>query len=201
MGYDRILLEFGAVKTYDADPRRPGRRFDHRVHAPFAYCWSAHVESASCARLSLVRGGPPEPRGHEVTMMTVDAPTPTPTVPKDGPAQLETCHRNRLDCDRASAGVRTRLREADIVHLHVPWDPICWQIGRMARWAGVPYVITVHGMLDRWTMAQRPAKKQTYLRLFGRSLLEHAATVQCTARAEQEQSERGYPRGNSTVIR
>jgi glycosyltransferase involved in cell wall biosynthesis len=89
---------------------------------------------------------------------------------------------------------------ADVVHLHVPWDPVCVQLGRMARRAGVPYVVGVHGMLDDWSMGHGRLKKLLYLGLGGRRFLERAAAVQLTADAERFQAAKWYPRGRSVVV-
>jgi glycosyltransferase involved in cell wall biosynthesis len=55
-------------------------------------------------------------------------------------------------------------------------------------------------MLDDWSMAQKTAKKKLYLRFVGRSLLERAAFVHCTAQEEARQSARWFPRGRARVI-
>ena len=65
---------------------------------------------------------------------------------------------------------------------------------------GKPYVLSIHGMLDEWNIAQKSFKKRLYLALGGRAMLEKAAAIHCTAQAEQDQSERWYPRGRSAVI-
>jgi glycosyltransferase involved in cell wall biosynthesis len=64
---------------------------------------------------------------------------------------------------------------------------------------GLPYVLTVHGMLDDWSMAQKPLKKRLYLALAGRRLLEKAAVVHCTARGELDQARQWFPNGNGFV--
>jgi glycosyltransferase involved in cell wall biosynthesis len=112
--------------------------------------------------------------------------------------------RGSLPFPRVSAEsvrlVRALLRGAEVFHLHVPWDPICVQLAGVARKAGVPYVMSTHGMLDEWTMAQKGAKKRLYLALLGRRMLERASAVHCTAEAEKNQSQKWYPRGRSVVI-
>lgn len=88
---------------------------------------------------------------------------------------------------------------ADVVHLHVPWDPICMQLGRLCRRIGIPYIITLHGMLDDWTFSHKSVKKRVYLALGGQALLNNAAFVQCTAEIERQQSEKWYPKGRTVV--
>jgi len=100
----------------------------------------------------------------------------------------------------AIAALRPVVQDADVVHLHTPWDVANLQVAKLASAAGVPYVLTVHGMLDDWSMAQRGVKKRLYLVLAGRRLLESARFVHCTAEAELTQASRWFPRGASRVI-
>jgi glycosyltransferase involved in cell wall biosynthesis len=142
--------------------------------------------------------------GHEVICMTTDD--------RDAPAGWDgQSRRPLLRTFKASSWFPTLLtaaslreaeahfRDADAIHLHVPWDPICAQLAKRALRLGVPYVVTIHGMLDDWTIAQKAWKKKSYLALFGRKLLERAACVQCTSQIEMEQSAKRYPRGRSRV--
>lgn len=91
------------------------------------------------------------------------------------------------------------VRSADIVHLHTPWEPANIALARAARRGGVPYILTIHGMLDDWSMRQSRAKKRLYLALVARRLLERAAAVHCTAQAEMTQSRKWFPRGRAVV--
>ena len=144
-------------------------------------------------------------RGHSVTVLTTDASDAPPEWNGGAgrPAMRKLAFSRMLPAllSRAAlAQARETFAGADVIHLHVPWDPICAQLGRLARSTDIPYVLTVHGMLDDWTMASKAAKKRIYLRLAGRRLLERAAFVQCGAASEMEQSRRWYPRGRSVVV-
>jgi len=63
------------------------------------------------------------------------------------------------------------LQNADVLHLHGPWLDGNRQIANLARRRGIPYLVSTHGMLDDWSMAQRSFKKRLYLSMFGRRLL------------------------------
>ncbi len=91
------------------------------------------------------------------------------------------------------------LAAAEILHLHGMWSPHNLQLAALARRRGIPYVVSVHGMLDDWSMAQRTAKKRLYLAVAGRRMLERAAAVHCTAEAELRQARRHFPRGRGVV--
>jgi len=143
--------------------------------------------------------------GDQVTVLTVDAvDAPRAWDGQDGRPLLRTIEPRRLLKMLASAASLESVDEviaaADVIHLHVPWDPICAQIATRARQKHVPYVVTVHGMLDDWTMAKSPAKKKAYLQFIGRAMLEQAAFVHSAAKIEAEQSEKWHPRGRSIVV-
>jgi glycosyltransferase involved in cell wall biosynthesis len=96
--------------------------------------------------------------------------------------------------------VRRQLKRADALHLHCVWSIANLQIAAAARAMGVPYVVSLHGMLDDWCMDQRPMKKRAYLSLGGRYMLERAARVHCTASGEVSQSKKWFPRGSEVVM-
>jgi glycosyltransferase involved in cell wall biosynthesis len=118
--------------------------------------------------------------------------TVTPIAPTSGPLKL---------IPRSAAKSLPRLvAKFDVLHLHEVWTPSNLQLAAAARRAGVPYVLTTHGMLNDWSMAQRPTKKRLYLKLLGNKLLHHAAVIHCTAEAELDQGSRWYPRQKGRVI-
>ena len=87
--------------------------------------------------------------------------------------------------DRATA-LRV-LEKADALHLHTPWEIGNLQLARAARRLGLPYVLSVHGMLADWPMAQKHLKKRLYLATVGRRLIGQATFVHFTAGEELEQ--------------
>ncbi len=90
--------------------------------------------------------------------------------------------------------------EADVAHLHTPWDRTNAKLAKMLRASNVPYVVSAHGMLDDWCMDQKRLKKRAYLWLQGQQLLERAYRVHCTAQGEEQQASKWYPAGKSTVL-
>ena len=147
--------------------------------------------------------------GHKVTLATSDAtdvpkewrepgaarpglPRVAMVDPPRGP--LQRLPRSTLE---AMAGL---LRDADVLHVHELWSLSSLQVAGVARRAGVPYVVSIHGMLDDWSMAQKRLKKRLYLALAGNRLLAGAARVHCTARAELDQVRRWLPRENGVVL-
>ncbi len=92
------------------------------------------------------------------------------------------------------------LKSAEVLHLHACWTTANNQLASMARRLGVPYVLSMHGMLDDWCMAQKTPKKKLYLAIAGRKTLEGAAFVHSTAEAELSQSKKWFPGGRGRIV-
>jgi glycosyltransferase involved in cell wall biosynthesis len=132
-------------------------------------------------------------RGHPIVVMTCDG--------KDAPARwrgegnwpevIEVPHSAFTGLLLSRRGLR-RFEEVmatiDVAHLHTPWDLCNFQLMRLLRRARVPYIVTVHGMLDAYSMAQKSLKKHTFLSAGGRSLFRNATSIHFTAQAEMEQA-------------
>ncbi len=76
----------------------------------------------------------------------------------------------RAEWDAALAG-------ADIVHLHGIWEPMLAAAAAASRRAKTPYVVQPHGMLDLWSLAQKPWKKRLALSLGVRRMILRAAFI------------------------
>jgi len=151
-------------------------------------------------------------RGHQVTLVTSDA-TDVPTQWSDAsgnwPRVVEIdslgltkrlISRQRLISRRGLRTFRELLDGVDLAHLHAPWELSNFQLMSILRKQRIPYIVTVHGMLDEWSMQQKAMKKKTFLSLGGRRLFEHATTVHLTAEAELEQAGRWVPIGDRGAI-
>lgn len=159
-------------------------------------------------------GGPPravvelaeviQARGLQVVVAT--------TQVRDVPRKWQNCQGPKVislpqlvgRLQRFSKAGLGELREAvlrsDLVHLHGVWEPANLQVASVCRSLGKPYVVSLRGMLDDWSMAQHPLRKRIYLALAGRNYLERAAAVHCTAEAELLQSRKWFPGGRGEVI-
>lgn len=84
-----------------------------------------------------------------------------------------------------AAALARRVREFDVVHTHMLWAFPGIVASRIARLAGVPYVVTPHGSLDPWSLSQRRRLKQLFLLASERATLRRAARVHYTADAER----------------
>lgn len=86
------------------------------------------------------------------------------------PTRLE-----RLLGREARRALRGRLPSTDFVHIHGIWGALPAAAAAMAKKRGIPYCFVPHGMLDPWSLAQRPLKKRLALALTYRRLLNGAA--------------------------
>lgn len=102
-------------------------------------------------------------------------------------AQAERDTPTQLLTSAALAQAEQLIASCDIVHIHGPWSSSNLQVARIARRCKKPYVVSSHGMLDDWSMAQGAAKKRLFLRLFGSRMLDGALAIHCAAQAEAVQ--------------
>lgn len=96
------------------------------------------------------------------------------------PGRLE-----RFTAAAAKRALAPLVASADVVHAHGVWDPIVAAACAAARRAGRPYVITPHGMLDPWSLAQGRMKKHLALWLGYGRMLRQAALLHCLNRDEE----------------
>src|ERR1700722_7971586 len=128
-------------------------------------------------------------RGHEVVLVVYDAPDlPADWDGSEGKPRV-------VNIPKASRpngfvnGEAVRIWEevlagGGVAHLHCPWTASNMQMSRAARKRGVPYVVSIHGMLDEWPMGQGRWKKRLFLLGGGRRYLELADRLHYTAEGE-----------------
>lgn len=143
--------------------------------------------------------------GHRVTLATCDGPDlPTSWREPDNNPQAKILERSPWIASRLSArGLKQfqdLIQAADVVHLHTPWELSNLQVARLMRSEGVPYIVTVHGMLDDFCMEQKSLKKRIFLGLGGRKLFSDATTVHFTAAAERDQATPWIPGDYHSVV-
>jgi glycosyltransferase involved in cell wall biosynthesis len=134
-------------------------------------------------------------RGNQIVLATHDA----PDVPPDwdgSPGKPSVVHLplprrpNGLLSEQAARAWAELLTPGSVAHLHTPWNAANLQLSRICRRLGVPYVVSIHGMLDDWSMAQSGLKKKFFLFAGGRRFLNSAAQIHFTAAAERDQAAR-----------
>ncbi len=149
---------------------------------------------------------------HEVSLLTFD----DTDVPKDwkrgGPPGMLIPRCITLDWPERRKPIR-RFKKTDLLraegaiagaralHMHGPWEATNLQLAPIAFQRGIPYVVSTHGMLDDWTMAQGHVwMKRAFLRFKGRALLNNASAVLCTAEAERTQASKWFTNPRTEVL-
>ncbi len=144
---------------------------------------------------------------HEVTVVTWDG----KDLPAEWKGEKKACAPRVIEVRRPARSalriawrvidsVLDQVEWCDVMHLHTPWDVANLQFARRARAREFPYIVSIHGMLDDWSMAQKTLKKRIFLATGGRRMLERAAAVHCTAAAELEQAKTWFPKGRGVVV-
>ncbi len=150
-------------------------------------------------------------RGHHVEIVTCDAgdapptwldPLPSTTTPARPFVRVFPPHLNRgqFFARAHRAVVPLAIREADVLHLHGTFEPATHQVASAARREGIPYLVTIHGMLDHWALSQRATKKRIFMRLFGKRFLRRAAAIHVTSQGELDQAKPWFPGASTHVV-
>jgi glycosyltransferase involved in cell wall biosynthesis len=159
----------------------------------------AVIDSAYAAA---IHGGP----GVDVTVVAYDrGPFDFPW----GDAPPANLHLTRVPStgrdNLASPAMAEAIRHAAatrgaVVHLHGMWEPLLAKAARVARGAAAPYVCSIHGMLDPWSVSQRRLKKSIYYTLVEKRRLARAAALHFTARGELDKALPWVPPGPRRLV-
>ena len=76
------------------------------------------------------------------------------------------------------------VRSAELLHMHGLWQAHTRRGARVARRAGVPYLIAAHGMAEPWAMRHKALKKKIYTALIEGKNLRRAACLHALSRPE-----------------
>lgn len=86
--------------------------------------------------------------------------------------------------------ISVQASEFDLVVIDSLWGHALIPAANACVRLHVPYVISTHGQLFPWALAQKRLKKGLYLKLFGRRHIDRAAAIRCTDPVEAEAVER-----------
>jgi glycosyltransferase involved in cell wall biosynthesis len=92
------------------------------------------------------------------------------------------------------------VAEFDVVHIHAIFSHACLAAAAACRKQGVPYIVRPLGTLDPWSMKQKPWRKALFWQVSGKRMLQAAAAVHYTARAEQSAAEESLGVNHGWVI-
>ena len=93
-----------------------------------------------------------------------------------------------------------RIAEVEGVHIHGLWEQSTIEACRAASAAGKPYVLSAHGMLERWALRNKRWKKSLYAALIERSNVRGAACRIALTEAEAGDYERFGCAGPVAII-
>jgi len=145
-------------------------------------------------------------RGHSVTLLTCEQGDAPPAWDGSDPLKPRVVLISQAGIVNEPirkehlAVMQREVAKAQVLHVHGVWNYSNVQVSRYARKADKPYIVSLRGMLDDWSMEQKALKKRLFHALVYKGVLERAAAVHCTAQAELDQSKKWFPRGNGVVI-
>lgn len=79
-------------------------------------------------------------------------------------------------------------RHYDLIHVHALFSYGATAAMAIARWQGVPYVVSLHGLLCAWSLSQGAAKKRAYLQAIERANLNGSRAIHFSAELERQEA-------------
>jgi len=70
--------------------------------------------------------------------------------------------------------------------LHIPFTAPFMMGAKICKSVGIPYVVSLHGLIDPWCLKQKAWKKVPYLKLFEKKNFEYAKFLHVTSDMESE---------------
>ena len=115
--------------------------------------------------------------------------------PGDADVEMPFAIARALTNDRSGFGfspalktlARERAARADVLHSHGLWMWSDYLAAHSARAAGKPHVISPHGMLEPWALANSARKKAVMRRLFQDRALRDARALHALCAAERDE--------------
>lgn len=77
-----------------------------------------------------------------------------------------------------------KVEKPNLVHINGIWSPQNWSFQKKAQMLGIKIIISPHGMLEPWILANNPWKKQLALFLYQKKAIERADYLHATALME-----------------
>ena len=77
-----------------------------------------------------------------------------------------------------------QYEKPDIVHINGIWSPQNWEFQKVAQKLGIKVIISPHGMLEPWILANNGLKKKLALFLYQKKALRRSTYLHATAQME-----------------
>ena len=104
------------------------------------------------------------------------------------PAHIWTAYSGKL-----ARFLDTETPRFDLVHIHELWHYAGFAASRAALKHDIPYVLTVHGALEEWTLRHKSIRKRIYRKLVQDRILDSASAIHAITRPEADRvAELGY---------
>lgn len=81
-------------------------------------------------------------------------------------------------------GLKLSQLNTDLFHGHGLWEFPIHQMAKVARTRGLPYIVSIRGMLEPWSLTQGKSKKKIAMFLFQDNDLKNAACLHATGQME-----------------
>lgn len=94
--------------------------------------------------------------------------------------------RSPIGSRELGAALRRNVRSYDLVHIHGLWNRVVWVAAREASRAGVPYVLSPRGMLERAALVHHRWRKQLAWAMADARVVHAAGLLHATSEAERE---------------
>jgi len=85
-----------------------------------------------------------------------------------------------------------------IIHIHCVWEPVVRHVALYARKRRIPYVLSTHGMLHPYAIAQKRLKKWVYMQVFP-SILRSAGELYSLNKEEADYVAQRFRRPSSVL--
>jgi len=145
-------------------------------------------------------------RDHEVTLLTSDAgqaPQSWQNAADKLPRIVVLPSASLPGFTYLGSALRTfdlSVQSHDVLHVHGMWEFANIQLCGIASAHCKPYAISVHGMLDPWSMSQGTLKKRVYLEMVGKKWLRAASRIHLTVQSELDAGSKFFPRKLGRVV-
>jgi len=93
-----------------------------------------------------------------------------------------------------------RISKYDLIHIHCIWNLQNSIVSLLARLYNIPYVLTTHGMLDKWSVKQKRLKKYIYFKFIEKSTFKNANYVHFLNSDEEYEANLFYEFRNRIII-
>lgn len=81
--------------------------------------------------------------------------------------------------------LHSNVNEARLLHLHGAWMHTQYTSSKIALKSDIPYVMTLHGMIEPWYLKQKQLKKKIYLEFFLNKMLKNSNIIHAITPSEK----------------